>query len=320
MRCLRCQYAGIAHTAEICPSCGATQRILCQGTLPTGTTVHGGKYRIDVPVGRGAFAIIYRATQATRDGELAIKEFYPLEGADRRDEGGARPVVPHNAEKFQRDLEHFIREGEILTMLHHPNLIGALDFFEENGTAYVVMEYVDGPTLKAVLRGRASGHLGAREVEHVVGQVVAGLEAMHREGIYHLDIAPDNVLYTAEGRAVLTDFGAARQGRAAGGDQPFKIEYAPVEAIAGGEVGPESDLFELAMMTHELLTGTRPLPALQRIGVPSLSFPALNQPWRGMLEEALHLAPDRRPGSVREWWDAGFPAGARSNDGGIGRD
>jgi serine/threonine protein kinase len=267
-----------------------------------------GAYRIEAPAGRGASAIIYRAVQTACRQEVAIKEFFPLLGVERHDEDGVQRVVPRDAEKFQRELERFIREGEILAAVHHRNAVGARDVFEESGTAYIVMDYVAGPTLTAVLRGRPSGHLETAEVENVVGQLVACLEAMHREGIYHLDIAPDNVLYTAEGRAALIDFGAARRGRAAGSDQPFKFEYAPVEAIAGRDVGPESDLFELAMMTHELLTGSRPRPALQRVGVPHLSLPALEQPWRDMLEGALHLTPDERPHSVRQWWDAGFPA------------
>lgn len=300
-RCLRCRYAPIADEAGICPACGASQQALGRDALPPGTTLHGGKYRIDSQVGRGAVAFIYRAVQ-TGGAPVAIKEYFPLEGADRRGEGGMQRVVPRNADKFRRERERFIREGAILAALPHGSGIGALDRFEENGTEYIVMDYIEGPTLSALLRRRPSGRLEEREVEDVVGQLVESLEAMHHQEIYHLDIAPDNVLYTAEGRAVLIDFGAARQGRAAGSDQPFKIEYAPVEAIAGGDVGPESDLFELAMLTHELLTGARPLPALQRIGVPHLSLPALEGRWRGLLEEALHLAPDQRPHSVREWW------------------
>jgi serine/threonine protein kinase len=165
------------------------------------------------------------------------------------------------------------------------------------------MDYVEGQTLSAILRRRSSGHLEESEVEAVVGRLVQSLEAMHGQEIYHLDIAPDNVLYTPEGMAVLIDFGAARQGRTAGGGQPFKFEYAPLEAITDGDVGPESDLFELAMMTHELLTGVRPLPALQRIGVPHISLPALTEPWRALLEGALHLSPEERPHSVRAWWE-----------------
>jgi serine/threonine protein kinase len=126
--------------------------------------------------------------------------------------------------------------------------------------------------------------------------------------VFHLDISPDNVMQTKTGKIVLIDFGAARRTlRTSGGGAappPFKHAYAPIEVVAGTSVGPQSDLFELAMMAHEMLSGDVPPSYAQREATGDKWQPQLpDERWSRVLARALHLKRINRPSSVRDWWE-----------------
>jgi serine/threonine protein kinase len=307
LRCLKCRLDGVPADAVTCPRCGANLPALLYDVLPPGTLLRGTDYRIEYAIGRGGFGITYRAVHNVLDRLVCIKEFFPHEYA-QRDTSQYTLSVPMDAgENFSRGLERFIREGRILARLRHPNVVPVHDLFEERGTAYLIMELIEGHTLKDELRHRPGNKLPPDEVRGLLEQVVAALDTVHRQDVYHLDIKPDNVLLTNTGRAILVDFGAARQGFSNLNTQAFTMDYAPPEIFAGSDVGPASDIYETGVLTHEMLTGARPPNALQRMQGQAWTPVNLEEPWRSLIESALRFKKEERPQSIQQWWESAFP-------------
>ncbi|NEP63885.1 MAG: serine/threonine protein kinase, partial [Symploca sp. SIO2G7] len=171
--------------------------------------------------------------------------------------------------------------------------------------AYLVMELVTGKTLKDELKSQPERRLPIKRVEEVMEQLVAALEVIHKAGVYHLDLKPDNVLLNTHGKVVLVDFGAARQGFSSNNStMAFTEAYAAPEVIAGGDIGPESDIFELGMMLHEMLTGKLPTSALSRLMKDTWEPTDLREPWQSLVMAALQLRSEERPRTVEEWWES----------------
>lgn len=303
MRCLHCHRSGIPVMQEVCPQCGVHLPSLLRDVLPPGTRLREGSYHIDYALGRGGFGITYRAMHVALEQEVAIKEFYPREHALRDGSTGQLTVPTMHKVSYERALQRFMREGRILARMSHPGVVRVQDLFEERGTGYMVMELIGGRTLRELLDAQPSGRLPADVVWKIAEQLVAALEAVHEKGVYHLDIKPDNVLVKDYGGVTLVDFGAARQGFSSGSTQAFTLEYAAPEVLAGSEVGPESDLFEVGMTLYEMLTGERPAPALNRAFRDEWKPKPLSEPWRTMIDSALRIDREARPRTLREWWD-----------------
>lgn len=308
MRCLNrdCRQDGLSRSTQICPACGASQPSLMIGLLPFDSFLQSGKYAIDHPHGRGGFGVTYRARQQGLGRLVAIKEYFPLHQAYR--DSGSGNMIPLD-ESFHRGLKRFANEGRLLAMLNHPNVVLVHDSFEEYGTAYLVMEMIVGQTLRDEMAAFPGKGLAEPRVRELMEQMVSALEAVHRKEIYHLDIKPENVMVRAgNDSAVLVDFGAARQiGFTSSASQPHTWEYAPLEIIVGAssdQIGAHSDVFELGMMLHELLTGELPPPALSRASKDNWQPVKLPEGWRQIVVEALILDWEQRPGTVREWWES----------------
>jgi serine/threonine protein kinase len=275
--------------------------------LPSETLLRGGDYQIDYALGRGGFGITYRAAHIRLEKLVAIKEFYPQEQVHREGATG-RLTVPKTAQAaYERGLQRFEKEGRILAKLNHANVVKVIDFFKERGTAYLVMELLAGGTLRDELDSQPGKRLSVERVKEIMIAFVDALTAVHQQGIYHLDLKPDNAIVTPEGRIVLVDFGASRQdfGTRSGtrtSTHAFTEAYAPPEVMAGKEVGAASDLFELAMMLHEMLTGKLPPTALNRLMTDDWLPHELDEPWRGMVTGALQIQPQYRPKSLQDWW------------------
>jgi tetratricopeptide (TPR) repeat protein len=278
--------------------------------LIPGTLLRGGDYQIDYALGRGGFGITYRAAHTFLEKVVAIKEFYPQEQAHREGETGRLTVPTSQEESYQRGLQRFEREGRTLAKLNHPNVVQVVDLFKERGTAYLVMELLAGNTLKDELDSQPGKKLSVKRVKTVMTALVDALTVVHQQGIYHLDLKPDNVMVTPEGRIVLVDFGASRQNLSTRSSsrqstRAFTEGYAAPEVISGEQVGAESDLFELGMMLHEMLTGKLPPSALNRALFNDNWIPQdLDEPWQGMITAALQIKPENRPKSVQGWWEA----------------
>lgn len=304
MRCLHCHTDGIAATATACPACGVYLPSLLRDVLPAGATLRASAYQLDYPLGRGGFGITYRAMYTALEQVVAIKEFYPQDHADREGATGHLSIPATQQESYQRGLARFIREGRLLARLAHPGIVRVSDLFEERGTAYLVMELVAGRSLRAELDAQPEHRISPERVADLMGQLVEALAVMHAADIYHLDLSPENILLASSGRAVLADFGAARQGFSRKTTQAFRPEYAAPEVLAGRDAGPQSDLFELAMVAHELLTGARAPAAVDRLLDDRLDLTGFVEPWRSLLDQALRLHAEHRPESVAAWWGA----------------
>ena len=266
MRCLHCSFEGVDAATVLCPKCKVHLPSLMRDLLQPGAELHGGKYRVDYALGQGGFGITYLARHASLKKPVAIKEFYPQEQVVREATTGQIVLKSSGEDAYRRALRRFMREGETLASLDHPSVVRVNDQFEEHGTAYLVMDLIEGRTLKDELDSQPGRRLPEARVREITAQLVSALEAVHARGVYHLDIKPDNILIRPDGRAVLVDFGASKQGLGTRSTQSFTLEYAAPEIIAGdADVGPASDLFELGMVVHEMLTGERPPSALTRL-------------------------------------------------------
>jgi eukaryotic-like serine/threonine-protein kinase len=276
--------------------------------LPPGTLLQGGHYRIDYPLGQGGFGMTYRGFDLNLERPVAIKEFYPQNFVQRDSTTGRLTVPTADAEPYQRWLQRFEREGRILARLTHPGIVRVFSLFKERETAYLVMELLRGVTLGDELKTQPGQCFSEQRVVKVMEVMVAALDTVHQEGVYHLDLKPDNVMVTGDGRIVLVDFGSARQDLSAmssskkSSTMAFTPDYAPPELLSGRPVGAESDLFELGMMLHEMLTGSRPPAVLSRLSQEVWSPPSLSEPWQSMLTQALHLERAKRPAQVKQWW------------------
>ncbi|WP_365671737.1 bifunctional serine/threonine-protein kinase/formylglycine-generating enzyme family protein [Okeania sp. SIO3I5] len=191
-------------------------------------------------------------------------------------------------------------------------MVRVTDLFQENDTAYLVMELVAGKSLRKELDTQPQKKFSPEKVREIIYPLVSALSAVHQQGIFHLDIKPDNILLTPEGRLVLIDFGSAKQtfGTRMGSSstRTFTENYAAPEVIAGGEVGVESDIFEVGMMVYEMLTGQLPPNALQRLLLKGKSWQpeGLQSPWQELVMSALVFEPESRPRNIQEWWEIQF--------------
>ena len=176
--------------------------------LPPGTRFE--EYRLDAVLGSGGFGITYRAYDAHLDTFVAIKEYLPAEFAARTEASTVVPKSNTDAQDYHWGLTRFLDEARTLARFNHPNLNRVLRFFEGNGTAYMVLEYVEGETLADKLTRERQ--LPEQTLQRLLDEVLSGLEVMHDAGYVHRDIKPGNLMLREEdGSVVVLDFGAARQ-------------------------------------------------------------------------------------------------------------
>lgn len=240
--------------------------------LKTGTALKGGEYIIESVLGQGGFGITYLAIQTGLNRKVAVKEFFMRELCNR-DEITSQVSVPSLGSRDQvaRFRAKFIKEAQTIALLSHPNIIRIISVFEENGTAYYVMEYVDGGSLEQL--SAPSAPLPVSMVRKYVGQVADALSYLHANNILHLDIKPSNIL-VSNGNAVLIDFGISKHYDAVCGGQtstsPVGISegYAPLEQYNKGGVSsftPATDVYSLGATLFRLVTGQRPMGASELV-------------------------------------------------------
>ncbi|HMC14775.1 MAG TPA: serine/threonine-protein kinase, partial [Albitalea sp.] len=195
----------------------------------------------------GGFGIVYLARDHSLDRDVAVKEFMPAQLAGRS--VGQRVTVRSlaDAETFQLGLQSFVNEAKLLAQFTHPSMVKVYRFWEANGTGYMVMPYLRGPTLREVRHSMSQPPTEAW-LRSVIDPLLDALSMLHAEGVYHRDIAPDNVLVSGNGVPVLLDFGAARRlisDRTQSLTAILKPSYAPIEQYAEAKQlrqGPWTDL------------------------------------------------------------------------------
>ena len=238
--------------------------------LQPDSTLQSGKYRIIKKLGQGGFGITYLAENTLLEGKVAIKEFFFKEYCER-DNATCHVTIPTsgNREIVERFKQKFIKEAKTIFRLNHPNIVRIHDVFEENDTAYYVMDYIEGESLGDMVKRR--GAIPEAEALGYVKDAASALEYIHSKNINHLDIKPSNlVLRHDDGKVLVIDFGVAKQYAAviSEGSTPVCIshDYSPVELYRkNGEqsFSPQSDVYALAATLFKLLTGNTPPEAIE---------------------------------------------------------
>ena len=232
--------------------------------LRVGTVLHG-TYRIDRYLSSGGFGNTYVATNIQFGEQYAIKEFF-MRGISQRDNNNTTVSVSNtdNRETFASQLEKFKKEARRLRKLNNEHIVRVHDLFEENGTAYYVMDYIDGENLSERLK-RTDKPLSEVEVMQLLPQILDALEAAHKDGILHLDLKPANIMVDKQGVVKLIDFGASKQQSAQGGATTstavsYTNGYAPREQMEQNleKFGPWTDFYALGATLYTLLTNKKP--------------------------------------------------------------
>ena len=279
------------------------------GWLAAGTRLH--EFEIVRVLGAGGFGVVYLALDHVLQRQVAIKEYMPAALAVRRDGTTVALRSVQAGETFALGLDSFINEARLLASFDHPSLVKVHRFWRANGTAYMVTPYYQGQTLKEARRAMAACP-DAGALLAFINPLLGALEVLHREGVYHRDISPENVLLLPDGKPMLLDFGSARR-VIADRTQPLtaliKPNFAPVEQYAdeaGMRQGPWTDLYALGATAYFMLTAQPPTPAVMRAvsdALPRLAsqgerFAGVPRQLLASIDWTLAVAPGDRPQSV----------------------
>ena len=287
--------------------------------LPVGFKLF--EYRIDNLLGQGGFGITYLAKDINLNVRVAIKEYLPEDFAYRCADRSVSAKLPEDQDFYQTGLDSFLEEARTLATFRHPNIVRVARFFEAHRTAYMVLEYERGESLKAWRKTHAD--VPERELLTLFWPLLEGLSVVHESGFLHRDIKPDNIYVRDEdGSLVLLDFGAARQTAHAQLDQTgiFTPGYGPIEQYSGVErQGPWTDIYALGATMFWLLTGKKPIEASLRNSDPDPQ-PSVEKMLEGKysveflraIDWALKVQPEDRPKDIVEFRNRLYAAHAAS--------
>ncbi len=279
--------------------------------LKSDTLLKRGEYRIVDSLGRGGFGITYLAEQVNLHRKVCIKEFFPKDYYKRDEDSVSISLLSDGfAESMNKFKAKFVKEAQTIATLNHANIIPIHDVFEENGTAYYVMDYIEGESLSE--RVKRGGAMSERDAVAYIKQVASALEHIHEQQIMHLDVKPGNIMVRSkDDHAILIDFGLSKHYDATSGEAtsttPVGVShgYAPMEQYRPGGVStfsPETDIYSLGATLYYLVTGSVPPLAadIADDGLPALPT-HLSHGVRTAIERSMTEKRKDRPHTIKEF-------------------
>ena len=309
MYCYDCMKE-IKDGSNVCCYCSSsTQPSYCPHHLKPGTVLNN-RYLVGNAIGEGGFGITYIGRDTKLEYKIAIKEFYPSGFANRNNTVSNEVTLNYQneGEYFKTGVDNFLREAKSIAKFNNESsIVDVRDFFEENGTAYIIMEYLEGENLSEKLK--RDGKFEAEDIFTMFLPMMNTLDKMHRENIIHRDISPDNIRVKLNGELMLMDFGSARY--YTGMEKKtmsvqFKPGYAPFEQYnKNGNQGPWTDVYGLCATIYKCVTGVTPVDALERVQTDTLKKPSelgvqISEPLENIIMYGMAVYPENRCSSMRK--------------------
>lgn len=277
--------------------------------LQSGTNLCDGKYTIEAKIGEGGFGITYKAIQNGLNRVVCIKEYFPAGKCTRATKKNTVFVQGTSEQVFEKYRQAFVREAKMLATLHHPNIVEVLDVFDENNTSYMVMTFVKGKSLQQIVETR--GKLPYPETVNYIAQITNAVGYIHDHHILHRDIKPDNIMITADFKAILIDFGSARefeQDKTQVHTSMLTHGYAPTEQYtANSRKGSYTDIYAIGATFYFVLTGQVPMESAARLTEqmpsPKDLVPEIPEEANRTILKAMQLKAENRHQTVHEFMD-----------------
>lgn len=279
--------------------------------LEVGSLIHA-RYRVERVLGEGGFGVTYQVTDLKESRTAAMKEYMPADIAYRRPYSKEVHPKQEYVEAYQKFRDKFLDEARIIYRFRgHPNIIDVTHLFYDNNTAYYVMEYINGKDLDRYLKERG-GRLSWQELYPIMAQVVSALQQVHHSNMIHCDISPDNIFLLDKGQVKLIDFGAAKSVLHGQSSMILlKRGFAPPEQLySGGNLGPWTDVYALAVTLYRAYTGKMPptsedrMVSDQTIWPSQMGIAAPSPQWEAALRRAMSLRWEDRFQDVTSFWKA----------------
>lgn len=285
------------------------EKIINHSRLSEGTALHQDRYEIRRFLGQGGFGITYEAWDRTLQITVAIKEFFPSGQVYRNVQQSWQLMclgISGAEDSFEKGKKRFLHEAQVLAGLNSYHIVRVYDSFADNGTVYIVMEYLSGPTLADYVK--QNGSMDSQTVLSQFIPLMEELDAIHKSGLIHRDISPDNIMFTKEEKLKIIDFGTARD-LAPEGDKSVStsivhLHYSPIEMFASGRKSCQADIYSLCATMYYCLTGKEPEISVERAFSDSLELPsriaAVPKNLERVLLRGMAVKPENRYASVAE--------------------
>lgn len=284
--------------------------------LPMGADLLGGKFKVERQIGSGGFGITYLAQDIYLERNVVIKECFP-EAFSFRFGNMVKVNSPRHEAQYRKTVEMFMREARSIAKMRHPNIVSVHQVFEENETAYMVLDLIEGRDLLDII---SDDHdlLKPDQVSAMLVKLLDAVELVHRHDLLHRDISPDNILLDKWGSPSLIDFGAAREEASTKTNEAstmlvVKDGYSPHEFyVSGGKQGPSSDLYALGATMYHLISGEAPPNSQTRVSELTSTgtdpyeplagrFPQYEKAFLAAIDTAMSVPPKDRHQSAKDW-------------------
>ncbi len=277
--------------------------------LNPGTVLLNGRYTIEKRIGEGGFGITYKAIQSGLNRTVCIKEYFMTGKCSRDTHAKTVYTQTSSQELFEKYRQSFVEEAKMLASLHHPNIVEVIDVFDENNTSYMVMSFIEGETLQHLVGTK--GRLPYSEAVNYIAQVTNAIGYIHDRGILHRDIKPDNIMITADYRAILIDFGSAREfehDKTQFHTSILTHGYAPTEQYTSkSRKGSYTDIYAIGGTLYFALTAQVPLEAAARwteqMPAPKELVKDIPDEVNRTILKAMQLKAENRHQTVQEFMD-----------------